>query len=160
MTKIDWTKWSAIAEILSAVAIVVTLLYLAIQTQYLAVQTEQNNRFMAAQAGYNMLLNRTWYREALFLDPDLADFWVRVTNADPSDLSEADLLRIQMQVRRQILGQQWEFRQFADGNLAQEQLHFTLPGGGPYREQWEFMKSELDRDFVEWMETGEIAEIN
>ena len=44
--KIDWTKWSAIAEILSAIAIVVTLLYLADQAQELRSQTEQNNRLL------------------------------------------------------------------------------------------------------------------
>lgn len=33
MSKIDWTKWSAIAEIISSIAIIVTLVYLAIQTE-------------------------------------------------------------------------------------------------------------------------------
>ena len=33
MSKIEWTKWSSIAEIISSVAILVTLAYLAIQTQ-------------------------------------------------------------------------------------------------------------------------------
>jgi len=33
MKTIDWTKWSALAEIISSVAILITLLYLAIQTQ-------------------------------------------------------------------------------------------------------------------------------
>lgn len=33
MKPIDWTKWSAIAEIISSAAILITLLYLAIQTQ-------------------------------------------------------------------------------------------------------------------------------
>ena len=33
MKVIDWTKWSAVAEIISSVAILITLLYLAIQTQ-------------------------------------------------------------------------------------------------------------------------------
>jgi len=46
VSKIDWTKWSAIAEVFSALAIVVTLVYLSVQTRYLAQQTEQNNRFL------------------------------------------------------------------------------------------------------------------
>jgi len=33
MRKVDWTKWSAIAEVVSSVAIIATLVYLAIQTQ-------------------------------------------------------------------------------------------------------------------------------
>lgn len=48
MKKVDWSKWSAVAEILSAVAIVVTLGYLAVQTRYLAVQTDQNTAALLA----------------------------------------------------------------------------------------------------------------
>jgi len=48
MSKIDWTKWSAIAEILSALAIVVTLGYLAIQTQ-------QNTSAVQASVRQSML---------------------------------------------------------------------------------------------------------
>ena len=50
MKATDWTKWSSIAEILSAVAILVTLLYLSIQTRYLAIQTEQNTQAIRATA--------------------------------------------------------------------------------------------------------------
>ena len=46
MSRIDWTKWSAVAEIFSALAIVVTLVYLSVQTRYLGQQTEQNNLFL------------------------------------------------------------------------------------------------------------------
>lgn len=49
MRKIDWTKWSAISEILGAIAIVATLMYLAIQTEQLSEQTRQNTE--ALQAG-------------------------------------------------------------------------------------------------------------
>ena len=41
MTKVDWTKWSAVAEIVSSVAILMTLVHLAIQTQQVTVQNEQ-----------------------------------------------------------------------------------------------------------------------
>lgn len=46
--KIDWSKWSSIAEILSSVAIVVTLIYLVIQTQQLQIQTQQNTDALLA----------------------------------------------------------------------------------------------------------------
>ena len=48
MTKFDWTKWSAVAEILGALAIVVTLGYLAIQTQ-------QNTAAVQASVRQSML---------------------------------------------------------------------------------------------------------
>lgn len=38
----NWTKASALAEIVSSIAIVITLVYLGIQTQQVARQTEQN----------------------------------------------------------------------------------------------------------------------
>jgi hypothetical protein len=48
MTKIDWSKWSAIAEILSAVAILITLVYLAVQTRFAALQIDQNTATLLA----------------------------------------------------------------------------------------------------------------
>ena len=48
MKQADWTKWSAVAEILSALAIVVTLGYLAIQTQ-------QNTAAVQASVRQSML---------------------------------------------------------------------------------------------------------
>lgn len=33
MKSADWTKWSAVAEIVSSIAILITLIYLAVQTQ-------------------------------------------------------------------------------------------------------------------------------
>jgi hypothetical protein len=47
MKKIDWTKWSAVAEILSAIAIVSTLAYLALQTEQSNVQIRQNNDLLS-----------------------------------------------------------------------------------------------------------------
>ena len=50
MKSVDWSKWSSIAEILSAIAILVTLLYLGVQTRYLAAQTAQNTQAINATA--------------------------------------------------------------------------------------------------------------
>ena len=41
MNKIDWSRWSAISEIVSSAAILLTLVYLALQTQQLAIQNQQ-----------------------------------------------------------------------------------------------------------------------
>ena len=41
---INWSKWSAIAEIISSVAILVTLIYLSIQTHQNLVATQTNTR--------------------------------------------------------------------------------------------------------------------
>ena len=55
MQKTDWTKWSAIAEILSSVAIVATLLYLAIQTQQNAAAIQSSSRQTMLMADLEVL---------------------------------------------------------------------------------------------------------
>jgi hypothetical protein len=57
MNRIDWPKWSAIAEIAAAIAVVITLVYLAIQTRYVAVQTEQNTAAVRASVRQAMFAN-------------------------------------------------------------------------------------------------------
>jgi sensor c-di-GMP phosphodiesterase-like protein len=46
----NWTKASALAEIVSSIAILLTLVYLAIQTQQVATQTEQNTAAIIANS--------------------------------------------------------------------------------------------------------------
>ena len=79
MNKIDWTKWSAIAEILSAVAIVVTLLYLALQTRYLAVQTEQNSQAIRAASTQGVVESES---NALSAITEFPEIYAAITNAD------------------------------------------------------------------------------
>jgi hypothetical protein len=57
MSRVDWSKWSAIAEIGAALAVVITLVYLAKQTQYVAVQTEQNTAALRASVRQDMFQN-------------------------------------------------------------------------------------------------------
>jgi hypothetical protein len=59
--KIDWTKFSAIAEILSAVAIIVTLAYLAVQTQQTNSALFANSREATMNADVNFLLTAVDY---------------------------------------------------------------------------------------------------
>jgi len=54
MSKFDWTKWSAVAEIVGAIAIVITLLYLA-------TQTKQNTAAIAASVRQEMFANDQAY---------------------------------------------------------------------------------------------------
>jgi len=63
LKQVDWTKWSAIAEIFGAIAILFTLAYLAIQTRYLAVQTEQNTAAVQAAVRQSMITDD---RELIF----------------------------------------------------------------------------------------------
>ena len=63
--KIDWTKWSAIAEILSAIAIVATLLYLAVQTQQTNRGLLANSRAITMTADVSFLMDAQEFLTAM-----------------------------------------------------------------------------------------------
>jgi hypothetical protein len=66
MNKVDWTRWSAIAEILSATAILFTLGYLAIQTRYLPIETGQNtDAILADQRQEAVQMELSYIRDSL-----------------------------------------------------------------------------------------------
>lgn len=71
----NWSKASAIAEILGSIAIVVTLIYLAIQTQQNTAVMQANSRDAVLQADLQDLYNLVdkpdlWL---LYVKPDLTD---------------------------------------------------------------------------------------
>ena len=160
MKTVDWTKWSAIAEIFGAIAIVVTLLYLAVQTQYLAEQTEQNNEFLAAQADYNILQNRTSLYVPLMLDSRaLADLLAKVQAGGELDAAE----RIQLATFQYwfLNNWEWEFGEFYAGRLREEDLPIepwrdALRGLDPVDfgllEYWEESKYRYPPEFQEYMD--------
>ena len=74
MKATDWSKWSSIAEILSAVAILITLVYLSIQTRYLAVQTEQNTQAIRATAIQGLAEQDLANTNQLVAYPEIIDF--------------------------------------------------------------------------------------
>ena len=53
----NWTKLSAIAEVVSSGAILVTLIYLALQNQHIAAQTQQNTQALQASTRESVLAN-------------------------------------------------------------------------------------------------------
>lgn len=75
MKKIEWTKLSAIAEILSSIAILTTLVYLAIQT-------EQNTQATRASSSQSVVENETNVIRELFDHPDL---WTTMTKEELTD---------------------------------------------------------------------------
>jgi len=83
MDKTDWTKWSAIAEILSSFAIVVTLFYLA-------VQTSQNTAAIQSSTRQGVLSGELWMLDKAIEYPSLG-FGGEVVNAP--GLSRDDRVR-------------------------------------------------------------------
>jgi hypothetical protein len=71
----NWTKLSAIAEIMSSVAILLTLVYLALQNQQIAFQTRQNTQALEASSRQGAL------------DSAAEEGWIGVEGPVISDLS-------------------------------------------------------------------------
>ena len=78
---INWTKWSAIAEIISSFAILVTLVYLAVQTQQNTEAIQANSR----QAVIEMDLQAL---NEVIADPDI---WLDMTKPNLTDREAARL---------------------------------------------------------------------
>ena len=135
MKTIDWTKLSAIAEILSAIAIVVTLAYLAAQTQYLATQTEQNremlvqnNDLLRAQIHQARSDNYEWFMAANADTEFFLPVWQKFSDArrEFGDIAALDTLndeeraRITRYFQGRISGFDNLFYQYRNGFLDEE----------------------------------------
>jgi len=121
---------------------------------FLSLQVSQSNKLLRAQAGYNMLQNRVRYREEVFRNPELAEFLVRVDAAESiGDLSRADQRRWVAERQRQWLAMQWEYTQYLDGSLSEDEMLGVAPQDGDERRLWDiFKRTGLRPDFVQFME--------
>jgi hypothetical protein len=161
MKKIDWTKWSAIAEILSAVAIVITLLYLADQTQELRVQTQQNNKLLSAEAIGSILETRLEYQNQMLAGVDIAELLVR--NETQEQLSSQDIRRMNALRSQAVIGWQKDYFLYQAGVLPEPYLRanfkvmrralFEQFGAFPAEEFWESWSGDAGATaFVEFVE--------
>ena len=163
MTKIDWTKWSAIAEILSAIAIVFTLVYLSTQTRYLAdqtaqsiVQTQQNNALLEAQARYNHQEVRSSFRAVPRDNREFAEILVKADRGEV--LLPVEQLQLESHWKQMFSAWEWEYFESKTGR-------FDLPVAG-YRngiqgpgalEHWEVTKGRLHPEFVAWVDKNVVV---
>ena len=135
MQKVDWNKWSAISEILSAAAIVMTLLYLAAQTRYLADQTEQSIR----QTEQTNLLMRSQTRSEIA--QSITDMLLRVSFSDnfPALSPDQNLDEIDFTDRVR-------FQNFQNANFRiWENIHYQYRNGL-------YEPSEFDKEIEIWRE--------
>jgi hypothetical protein len=115
MKEIDWSKWSSIAEILSAAAIFVTLAYLAVQTRYLAVQTEQNTAAIQATVRQAMLNDD---RELLFQQMAYpATYFVRVND---NDLTDEELVQLAQYLVATVRVRENQWLQYQNGVIDEQ----------------------------------------
>ena len=103
MKNIDWSKWSAIAEILGAVAIVATLMYLAVQTQQTNRGLLANSRAITMTADVNFLMD--------------AEEFLTAMGTPSEDLSSAQFERLSRQTIAYMRIREFAWFQYQDGIL-------------------------------------------
>ena len=104
MNALDWTKWSAVAEIASSIAILVTLVYLAIQTA-------QNTAAVQASTRQSMLAEDRALLELQIAYPDTALLQV----AEPGSLSDEQIVRIASWLTIFVRNKENQYLQFRNG---------------------------------------------
>jgi hypothetical protein len=152
MKNIDWVKWSAIAEILSAIAIVFTLLYLSLQTQ-------QTNRALFSSSRAEMMSADIQLLVEWANSPVSEGYLDTIRSWAPSELRLDDdglmsLGRAENLFAAMVRIREFAWLQYRDGLLddsAWDGYAATLvrnveSGFGPIL--WERFRAELDPGFV------------
>jgi hypothetical protein len=126
MRTVDWTKWSAIAEIISAAAILITLLYLSVQTRQLALQTAQNTRAVLASMNQESSDAETEWLYKLLDTPE------SLINQSPLDAlgdsyDKEDVKKTQILVHAITRNRENQWMQYRNGVLEQDRWE-------PYRD--------------------------
>ena len=141
MNKIDWSKWSAIAEILSAIAIVVTLLYLAIQTA-------QNTQAIKASAARDVARDEAAAINTLVADPEL------FVLLDRDELSPTEAIRLHAFLSVFTRSQENYWTQYTLGVIDRDRLEryqaafSTMLANANARRWWASQKQWFDPQFV------------
>lgn len=128
---------------------------------FLAFELQQNNRFLSAQAQFNILQNRSLGTSALAESSESAEFWAKVNRGEA--LSDSDRLRVQAYATRAILNWEWEFGQYRAGNIGRNDLPLAawrsmfhgrdaLRRIDSFPETWALLRDGLNPDFVLEME--------
>ena len=161
MKNVDWTKWSAIAEIVSSAAILLTLVYLALQTQQLVEQTQQN---LAAIRSATIQEISRWSYDSTMVAVQNADFRATVAAACAGDLTPDQSLQLTLYYVAILRIQANRFYQAQLGFLGQDAL-IALGGlGDAYRQPifpkiWAGIKDQYALDFQHFVDTQLLSKV-
>lgn len=143
MRSVDWSKWTAIAEIVSSVAIVVTLIYLTIQTQQNSEAILANSRNATVASDLSVIQSMIEYPEI-----ELAMY---KTSWTPEEMS-----RIENWLVALVRTREHQWFQYRDGLLDEQIWEAYLTGVTvnmsfpATRAWWDFVKYDyFDDEFVE-----------
>lgn len=113
---INWSKWSAIAEIISSIAILVTLIYLSIQTK-------QNTEATLASTRQTMITNDIEILHSAMDDPS---FFVKLqTN---QELTPEEDRRLQSWLIMLVRTREYQWLQYKNGLLDKQSWEAYLSG--------------------------------
>jgi len=112
----NWSKWSAIAEIISSIAILVTLIYLSIQTQ-------QNTAAIQANTRQTMITTDV---ETLKASMDYPHAFVQMRNTEA--LSEDEKNRIISWLIMLVRTREYQWFQYKNGLLDKQAWEAYLTG--------------------------------
>lgn len=141
MKNTDWTKASAVAEILSSAAILITLVYLAIQTG-------QNTQATRAASSQSVVENETNVVRELFDHPGL---WTTMTK---DELTDDEVIRLHAYLVTYIRFHEsyWGLYQIDaidEATLRQYERALTIIFSKPrVRNWWNNVKPQFNADFV------------
>lgn len=151
----NWEVIGAISEIIGAIAVVVSLVYLARQIR------EQN--IQAKLSALHDMSRDQRNASAMFATEDISEIFVRA-NEDYSTLSDAESIRLVINVTG--LFRAWEnaFLEYKDGNLdptvwATLSKDYTQPmGANSFKHIWALRKQNYDPEFQMYIDGIESSE--
>ena len=116
MNNINWSQWSAIAEVISSLAILVTLIYLSIQTK-------QNTEATLASTRQTMITNDI---EILHASMENPSFYVKLrTN---HELTDEEDVRLQSWLIMLVRTREYQWLQYKNGLLDKQSWMAYLSG--------------------------------
>ncbi len=139
-------KLNDLMGVISNVAVVVGIVVLVIEI-------DQNNRLLRAESSLSMLQNRLSARFQDVGNPEVAQLMLK--GASGEELTALERYRLTARIEGLIIGWEWEYRQYLDGNIEvipfaawKENLDSPL-----YRNVgWESVKPKLSSDFVRFID--------
>ena len=144
-----WEEAASIAEIVGAMAVVISLIYLSVQVR-------GGNALQAAQARYNLRIQRSIVANAAQEGIDALFKYSAGQDVTPAERGTARLVAL-----RALEGWEWQYAEYKAGMLDFSELPIPAwrvwyRGAAevpmPIREVWEGRKQVLRTEFVQFME--------
>jgi hypothetical protein len=150
----NWV-WKETAEVLGVLGIIAGIAFLGFELS-------QNNDLLAAQARYNLIVQRADMNDT-FAQPHMLEVLHKhTTGAELTPVERSALANLMAKV---VEMWEWQFHEYEAGMLELEQLpianwrrqyHGDDSTPNPIREYWESLNDVVSADFVEFMEENVI----